>query len=264
MNMDALLQLIPEVVLLSTFPFTFYWFTRPLSPSYSSHITAGGLVKGIIGLVCVLFYLSVSALYALFWLSTYMSGSGAGPYPANRLLQSPLQVPICAFLLPALASGLAVAKKGTLGLWAFAIGTGFITFWAGLGWLPTELDPRFFIALTAVGALGGAAAGYILLRLSRLQVRSSKVLPWAVVGACSSAIGVLASWVGVQSAAQRATYSEPPGIELTPFSIDPWAMLGPLAVAVIVWLFLGTFVAVSTGYIKLGRGLLPVPGSAPE
>jgi hypothetical protein len=259
MNKFALLDLLAEVVLLSTFPFIFYWFTRPL-PTSSGKVIIG---KVIIGIVCVMCYLFVCAMYAIFWIASGMSGGGAGPYPLERLLQSPLQVALLVLVLPAAAVWLAVAKKGTLGLWVFAIGAGFTSFWAGLGWLPAEMDWRFVIAFAVIGGLCGMAAGFILSRVSQPQERSGKVLFWSAAGASSAAIGMLASWPGVQRAMQKVAYRQPSAIEFTPFSIDPLVMLPLLFTTVVVWLSLSTLVALATGYIKLGRGL-PTHSAAPE
>lgn len=249
MNTSGLSDLLPEVLLLSTFPFVFYWFTRP-SPTSSE--------KGFIGFICVVAYLGVCAMYAIFVFGSGMSGGGAGPYPLNRLLQSPLQVLLLAPVLPASAVWLAGKKMGSLGLWAYAIGAGFISFWAGLGWLPAEpveMDWRFVIAFAVVGGLCGMTAGFVLGRISQQQGRWVKVLVWSAVGASSAAIGMLASGPGVQSAMKRLPYHPPGAIEVTPYAVDPGVMVTLLLIVVAVWLSLSTLAAILTGYIRVGRRL---------
>src|SRR5436309_3039636 len=100
MNMGVLWLLLPEVVLLSTFPFIFYWSTRPRPPSAGG--VAMGVVRGVIAGACALAYLVVCALYFLFWFGSGMSGGGAGPYPAQRLLQDPREVALRVLVLSAL------------------------------------------------------------------------------------------------------------------------------------------------------------------
>ena len=252
-NMFALLDMLPEAVLLSTFPFIFYWFTRPLPTSSSRAYIV--VAKFIVGIVCLGGYLFVSAMLFIFWFGSGMSGAGAGPYPLERLLQSPLQAPTAVPLLTAAAVLLALLKKDTLGLWAFAIAAGFISFWAGLGWLPAELDWRFVIAFAIIGGLGGLATGLILSRLSQPPGRPGKVLFWSAVGAGSAAIGMLASWPGVQATIKRIASRQPQPIDSTPFSIDPGVMLQLLLIVVVVWLSLSITAAIVTGYIKLGQRL---------
>ena len=250
MNTTALLELLPQVVLLSTFPFIFYWFTRPLpaSSKRATVITA----KLIVGLFCAVGYVIVCAMYFLFWLGSGMSGGGAGSYLLQRLLPNPLQVPLVVLVFSALAALLAIAKKGTLGLWAFAIGVGFISSYAGLGWLPVEMDWRFVIVFAVLGGLCGLAAGFVLSRVSEPGARAGKVLSWSVVGAASAAIGMAAAWPAVE-AARRG--SQPGDINYAPFSVDPSVMLPLLITSVVVWLALSTFAAIVTGYMKENRGL---------
>src|SRR5215212_9627859 len=120
MNTHALAELLPEGVLLSTFPFILYWlYTRPDAPP-----RALGCAKGVVAGVCVLGYLFVCALYFILWFGSGMSGGGAGPYPLQRLLQMPHEAALRVLVFSALAVGLARAQKGTLGLWVFAIGAG--------------------------------------------------------------------------------------------------------------------------------------------
>jgi hypothetical protein len=172
-----------------------------------------------------------------------------------------MQVALLLLVLPAVAVLLAAAKKGTLGLWVFAMGTAFTSYWAGLGWLPAELDWRFILAFAVLGALCGLAAGTILSRVSRPQERTNSTLSWAVVGAGSAAIGMLASWPFVQSIILRM--GQPNAGESTPFSVHPEVMSSILLTVVVVWFALSFLVALATGYIKLARGL-PRQSAAPE
>ncbi len=254
MSQYSLVELLPEVVLLSTFPFIFYWFTRPPS---AKGVTRGW-VKVVITGVCVLVYLFVCALYFVIWFGSGMSGGGAGPYPLQRLLPYPQEVALSVLVLSAGAAGLARAQKGTLGLWVFAIGAGFTAFWAGLGWLPAPLDGRVVLVFAVSAGVGGLVTGFLLSRGWQPQKRAGTVLGWAVVGASAAAIGMLASAPGVQRA-MRSYRADP--IELTPFAIDPGVMLSLLGTAVVVWLALSTGAALATGYIKLGRRVPAQSGS---
>jgi len=160
---------------------------------------------------------------------------------------------------PAAAVLLAVLKKGTLVLWVFAMGAGFISFWAGLVWLPVEpveMDWRFAIAFAVIGGLCGAAAGIIRSRLSRPHGSLGKVLFWSVVGAGSAALGMVVSWPAVQRAVLWNGIGKPVSIDYTPFSIDPWRMLPLLLTMVVMWLTISTVAAIATGYIRAGSWLL--------
>jgi hypothetical protein len=260
MNIGALRYLLPTVALLSTFPFIFYWFKQPL-PTSPRRVTLVKIGRVIGGIVCVLGYLYVMGMYFIFAFGASMSGGGAGPYPLERLLPDLRATAILILLLPIAAVWLVKVERGTLGLWTFAIGAGFTSFWAGLGWLPAEMDWRFVAASTLLGGLCGMAAGFILSRMSQPQERPGKVLFWSAVGAASAAIGILSSWPGVERAMRR-NYSHAP-IETTPFSVDPGVMLALLSAVVVVWLSLSTLAAIATGYIKLGR-TLPASGATPE
>jgi hypothetical protein len=250
----AILEVLPEAVLLSTFPFAFYSFTRPIPASP---------VRYLIVLACIGCYVLVCAMYFLFWFGGGMSGGGAGPYPLNRLLQLPIVAGFLALALPAGAMGLAVARVGTLGLWVFAIGAGFTSYVAGRGWLPAEMDWRFVAAFAALGGLCGLAAGLVLSRTSRPQGRAGKALAWGAVGAASAAVGMLASRPGVERAVNWTQSRQPSDIELTPFSIDPWVMVPVLIAVVAAWLVFSAIAAIATGYVRLGRGL-PARSVAPE
>jgi hypothetical protein len=252
MNMAALEDMLAEGALLSTFPFIFYWFIRPLPPP-SVGVDIGAL-KVLIAGACALSYLLVCGMYALFWFGSGMSGGGAGPYPLQRLMQYPLEVALRILALSALSVGLGVAMKGTLGLWVFAIGAGFTAYWAGLGWLPVEMDSRFVWSAATGAGVCGAGAGFLLSRGGQWQSRVGKLLIWSVVGAGSAATGMLAAEPAVQRTIRVSPAAYPPPVELTPFSVDPWVMLPLLATAVVVWLSLSTIAAYATGYIKPSRG----------
>jgi hypothetical protein len=261
MNMYALLDLLGQVVLLSTFPFIFYWFTRPLpaSSDRAMVITA----KLIPGLFCIVGYVIVFAMDFVVWFIIGMKGGGAGSYPMERLLQFPLQVAVVVVVFPAVAALLAIAMKGTLGMWVFAIGAGFVSYWAGLGWLPVEMDWRFVIAFAVLGGLCGMAAGFILSCVAQPHGSLGKVLLWSILGASSAAIGMVSSWPAVQGATRMNGFGQPASIDYTPFSINPWVMLPLLLTCVVTWLALSTFAAIITGYIKVDRRL-PVQDAAPE
>jgi hypothetical protein len=261
MNTYALLDLLGQVVLLSTFPFIFYWFTRPLptSSGRATVITA----KLILGLFCVVGYMIVFAMYFLFWFGSGMSGGGAGSYPMERLLQFPLQVAVVVLVFPAAAVLLAKAQKGTLGLWVFAIGVCCVSYYAGLGWLPVEMDWLFVIAFVILGGLCGMAAGFVLSRVSEPGARAGRSQVWSAVGAGAAALGMVAAWPAVQGATKGNGFGQPGSIDYTPFSIDPGVMLPLLLTCVVVWLALSTFAAIVTGYIRVDRGL-PTHDAATE
>jgi hypothetical protein len=255
MFMEALIELMPEAVLLSAFPFIFYWFTRPL-PTFGAKVA--------IAVVCFACYVLVVLWYAILEFGRGTVG-GSSYYPSDRWDESPLQVAVLLIGLPMSAAVLAAGKRGTLGQWTFAIGTGFISFWAGQGWLPAaaEMDWRFVIAAAVVGGLCGAAAGSLVSRASQPQGRSGKILLWSLTSAGSAALGMLVSWPAVQSVVPRMEFNNPRPLDLRPFSIDPWAIIPQLLLVVIIWLILSTFFAITTGYIKLHRRW-PAPGAAPE
>lgn len=255
MNTSALAELLPEGVLLSTLPFILYClYTRPDPPS-----RALGCVKGVVAGVCVLGFLVVFALYFVLWFGSGMSGGGAGAYPLERLLQMPHEAALRILVFSALAVGLARAQKGTLGLWVFAIGAGYIAYWAGLGWLPLAQDWQVVLAFAASAGLGGMLAGFLLSWIRPPPQRVRHVLLWSGVGAGAAALGMLVSGPAVQRA-MRPWRTEP--IELTPFAVDPWVMVPLLVTGVVMWLALSTGAALATGYLKLGSsGSEPLPAT---
>jgi hypothetical protein len=255
MFMDALFLLLPQAVLLSAFPFIFYWFTRPL-PTFGAKVA--------IAVVCFACYVLVVLWYAILQYGRGTVG-GISYYPSDRWDESPSQAAVLLIGLPMSAAWLAAGKRGTLGQWAFAIGTGFISFWAGQAWLPAtaEMDGRFVIAAAVVGGLCGVAAGSLVFGAEKPQGRSGKILLWSITNAGSAALGMLVGWPAVQSIVPRMQFNNPRPLDLTPFSIDPWAIIPQLLLVVVVWLILSTFFAITTGYIKLRRRL-PAPGAAPE
>jgi hypothetical protein len=161
----------------------------------------------------------------------------------------PHEAALRVLVLSALAVGLARAQKGTLGLWVFAIGAGYIAYWAGLGWLPSAMDWGVVLAFAAGAALGGMLVGFLLSWIRPPQQQAGNVLLWSGVGAGSAALGMLVSGPAVQRAIQPWR-TDP--LELTPFAVDPWVMMPVLVMGVVMWLALSTGAAIATGYIKLG------------
>lgn len=248
------LGLMLQAGLLSTFPFIFYWFTRPLPKSSARAMV--GTTKVVLGILCAGYYLIVCAMYAISWFGSTLSGGGPGPYPSARLVQDPLQVPLILLVVPPAAVLLAVATKGNLGLWVFAMGASFISYWAGLVWLPVEMDWRFVIAFAVIGGLCGMVAGFIQSLVSHPHGSIGKVLFWPAVGASSASLGIVASWPAVQQATRWISFGKPGTIDYTPFSIDPGMMLPTVLTIVVVWLALSTMIAIATGYIRGGEWLL--------
>jgi hypothetical protein len=235
LDMLALLLVLPEVALLSTFPFFFYRI-------------ASGYGRGscAIWAACILSGLVVLAFYFLVALGSGMSGGGAGSIMGNRLLQSPMQVAISLVLFPVAAAWLALAGKGTLGLWVFSLFAGFLSYWAWRGWLLGEVDWWFTVAVIIAGGLCGLAAGLFLARRSPSPQHTRNVLLWSGVGVTFAAAGVLVSWL---------THRPRPSLEGNSFSVDPVVMFNVLVVVAFVWLFLSTVAALGTGYITLNRQL---------
>src|SRR5438128_7158620 len=102
MDMAVLLVLLPEALLLSTFPFCFYRI-------------AYGKRVGLNAIACFLAGMLILAYYLLINITSGMSGGGAGTALGTRLLQTGLQVLISLVVFPAAAAGLARAGRGTLG-----------------------------------------------------------------------------------------------------------------------------------------------------
>lgn len=230
-----IVYLIPEAFVLSVLPFVFF---RMIRDGFRASSVILFVACNAVGIVVILFYVFV-------WFGSGMSGGGAGTPLGDLLLQTPFQVALPLLVVPIVAVGLAVARVGTLGLWMFAMWAGFLSFWAGRGWLLTRLDDSLTITLGVIAGLCGLCAGFIASRGSELRSRIWKVLLWSGVGVISSVAGVLVSGLATSPFPLRV---------VAPSPRDQVVMADVLLVVALIWLSLSTLAALGTGYIKLGRG----------
>jgi hypothetical protein len=239
MDQSALMQVIPEVIVLGIFPFLFYGAESGRSVNARSVwallILLGGAVVGWQTLL-----LSMRG-----W-----SPTGLGSDLAHRLAQSPWTIAFTLAVVPFAAAKLAAMEKGTLGMWVFALWAGYISYFLGRGWYRAEMDWVFTLTLIAVagalcGAVGALVAGLPVWRVGQLEQRGRKVLLWAGLGAIVSALGTLAGWLLMSILGQLPRFM---GDLVSP--VEAASVLYTLAVVAAVWLSLSVLAAVGTGYIR--------------